>query len=412
MKYTAPKSTRILLAEFDRPSDGPRWQNPEAISELPASGLPGWASNGGPTSKHPRRGLPSSLKCTVPAEPGQLVRIYITGVFAEWAETDRSGEAGAVIELWDDHECIHRYTLVAGRHYCDASNLSERCILLGDGASVETVGAFEQDNRHIRIDTLTLDLPAGILPSSIVFRDLGTPASFTVFDVGYEFQQAPGCPFRSTSGEVSLTELASIVRVGDRNKLERALRQLAEALQTMEGNLDEAKSAALMFLGVVCTAAIELGGSRQVHSVPLAAARQIDQLESGLEISDSVRTWVELCLADILGQGHGLSKQLMDRSMELIDRHYAKDISDATMADKLGLSTSHFRALFRQATGQPFHRYLIAVRLEKAKQLLVEQEMSVNEIATAVGFATLSHFSRAFSQRFDVCPSTMRRLGR
>ena len=98
--------------------------------------------------------------------------------------------------------------------------------------------------------------------------------------------------------------------------------------------------------------------------------------------------------------------------MELIDRHFAKDITDATMADKLGLSTSHFRALFRQATGQPFHRYLISVRLEKAKQLLVEQEMAVSDIATAVGFATLSHFSRAFTQRFDVSPSCMRRLGR
>lgn len=95
--------------------------------------------------------------------------------------------------------------------------------------------------------------------------------------------------------------------------------------------------------------------------------------------------------------------------MAIVERHYAKDLTDAMVAAQLGLSTSHFRFLFRQATGHPFHKYVVALRLEKAKQMLIEQEIPVSQIATAVGFTGLSHFSRAFTQRFSASPSHIRR---
>ena len=81
------------------------------------------------------------------------------------------------------------------------------------------------------------------------------------------------------------------------------------------------------------------------------------------------------------------------------------------MAQQLGLSTSHFRYLFKQATGQPFHKYLVSLRLEKARRMLVEQGLPVSTVAKAVGFSALSHFSRAFAQRFSVSPTSLRRGG-
>ena len=69
----------------------------------------------------------------------------------------------------------------------------------------------------------------------------------------------------------------------------------------------------------------------------------------------------------------------MDRALTLVDRNFAKDLTDAAVAQQLGLSTSHFRFLFKQATGQPFHKYLVSLRLEKARRMLVEQGLPVGD---------------------------------
>jgi AraC family transcriptional regulator len=97
--------------------------------------------------------------------------------------------------------------------------------------------------------------------------------------------------------------------------------------------------------------------------------------------------------------------------LALVERNFARQLTDASIAQQLGLSTSHFRYLFRQATGQPFHKYLIALRLEKARQMLIEEDSAVGAVARAVGFTGLAHFTRAFVLRFNATPSTVRRGG-
>ena len=96
--------------------------------------------------------------------------------------------------------------------------------------------------------------------------------------------------------------------------------------------------------------------------------------------------------------------------MSVVDRHFAAELSDDDVANQVGMSTSHFRFLFKQAVGKPFHQYLIATRLEKAKMMLESGEASVSEVANAVGFAGLASFSRAFGQRFGMSPSEFKKV--
>jgi AraC family transcriptional regulator len=74
------------------------------------------------------------------------------------------------------------------------------------------------------------------------------------------------------------------------------------------------------------------------------------------------------------------------------------------------MSTSHFRYLFKQSVGQPFHKYLVATRLEKARMMLEQGQGSVSEIGIAVGFSSLATFSRAFAQRFGMSPSDFKKV--
>ena len=378
---------------------------------MPFSGKPAWQSNGGPARKHPGRALPFSFDAAVPESDGDLRRISIVGVLALYAseDTEAPGAVGATLQLLNGGEIVYRHDLLNGRHYRDASQLPAEALHPGDGSSLDGCGTIVIDGQTCRVERLTIDLPVGVVGDTLRFRDLGSPSSFILFDVFFEFEPASGCPFRSTSGGVGLADLPPIIRIGDRVRFNRALEQLLAAVEDGE-DLDDARGQALTYLAIVLAGVLELGGTREMHRVQLETARKMDHLTSLAAVAQLARETIEQVAAPLFGPKAGPSARLIDRALTMVERNYAKNLNDTTVAEQLGLSTSHFRFLFKQATGQPFHKYLISVRLEKAKRMLLDENTPVSQVAAAVGFSGLAHFSRAFSQRFNVSPSNVRRL--
>ena len=216
-----------------------------------------------------------------------------------------------------------------------------------------------------------------------------------------------GCPFHSEQGGIALSELGAIVRLRDRVKFRKAIDQLEKAVLNTE-DLEEAKGEALTFIAVATAATLEIGASRTMHRFQLEAARKLDGAKSTTEVANISKQLLSQSVGSLIEKSDSPNDRLVDRALSMVDRQFSKPLTDALVADQLGLSPSHFRFLFRQATGQPFHRYLIGVRLERARQMLAEQGIPVSEAAYAVGFNGLSHFSRAFSQRFAANPTQVR----
>lgn len=405
-------ASRILAAEFARPVAGPAFAPADWAEELRLSGRSGWQSNGGPHRGHPARSLPLSLEIPFPPGGGELTRIQLLGVFALFAGpmNEAPGTLGASVQITGEGGWEERHDLLNQRHYRDATDLAPAALQAGDGTSLETVGRATVAGLDVRVDLLTIDLQEPVMANKVVFRDLGSPASFVLFDAFFGVREASGCPFHSHGGGVTLGEIASIVRLGDRVRLMAALDQFTGSLQKAY-DLDEARGQALTFLSMVTASTLEMDGQRSMHRVLLQAAREFDRIGSAREIGESSRRWVEKIAPGIFADSPAASSKLVDRALQFVDRNYARDLTDASVAAQLGLSTSHFRFLFKQATGQPFHKYLIALRLEKAKTMLVEQDVAVGDVAKSVGFAGLSHFSRAFAQRFHVSPTAIRKAG-
>lgn len=216
---------------------------------------------------------------------------------------------------------------------------------------------------------------------------------------------AHGCPFHSAQGGVSLSEIPGIVRCGDRVRFERALQQLEKGL-LVTTDLDEVRGQALTFIAMATAATMELGAPKTMHRVQLDAARKFDRMTNVKDIMQETRRILDQLL---VFEPAALSTIAIDRALRILDKKFATSISDDALAAEVGLSTSHFRHLFRVATGQPFQKYLVSLRLEKARQLLAEGDMPVSDVAMEVGFAGLAHFSRAFSKRFSANPSEVRR---
>ncbi|HTQ11638.1 MAG TPA: AraC family transcriptional regulator [Fimbriimonadaceae bacterium] len=329
-------------------------------------------------------------------------------LFAD-AESESPGTLGAVIQLLDaDEETLARYNLVNGRHYGDASNLEPVARSVGDGTSLETVGACVFQGAKYRVDALTLDVPASVRPAQLRFKDLGSSASFLIFDLFAEREGAPERSRDNCEAIMPLAEVASAVRLGDRLKFGQSLDHLDDCIDDAE-DLNEARGRALLFLGVVAGAVLETAMPYLDHRLLLETARELDAATSRGQVREAIRTRLLETVESVFAPSESHSDRLVDRALAIIERHFAKDITDAMVAAQLGLSTSHFRYLFRQATGHPFHKYLVALRLEKARQMLIEQELPVSQVAAAVGFTGLSHFSRAFTQRFAASPTHIRR---
>jgi AraC family transcriptional regulator len=92
-----------------------------------------------------------------------------------------------------------------------------------------------------------------------------------------------------------------------------------------------------------------------------------------------------------------------------IEEHVADDIQLATLAKLARLSPHHFSRSFKRSLGMPPHRYHANRRIERAKQLLANREMSVTAIALEVGFSETSTFTAAFRRLTGHTPSHYRR---
>lgn len=94
-----------------------------------------------------------------------------------------------------------------------------------------------------------------------------------------------------------------------------------------------------------------------------------------------------------------------------IRANYAAPVSSADLCRLLRISEAHMRMLFRRMTGMSPHQYLLHTRMDKAKELLLTTELSLQEVAEKVGFEGASYFISMFHRREGVTPAVFRRRG-
>ena len=108
----------------------------------------------------------------------------------------------------------------------------------------------------------------------------------------------------------------------------------------------------------------------------------------------------------------GLRPRAFQRAREYILTHLAENISNSALAELVGLSAFHFARAFRQSAGVSPHRFLLESRVERVKQLLVESDLPIVQIAILAGFADQSHCTRQFRKIAGITPGMFRWLRR
>ena len=99
---------------------------------------------------------------------------------------------------------------------------------------------------------------------------------------------------------------------------------------------------------------------------------------------------------------------VISRAKEYIQEHQTENLRLGHVAKAVNTSTFYFCKMFKKSTGINFTDYLSRVRIEKSKNLLLNPNLRVSEIAFEVGFQSLTHFNRVFKKILGQSPTEYR----
>ncbi|MEW4453591.1 GlxA family transcriptional regulator [Bremerella sp. JC817] len=97
------------------------------------------------------------------------------------------------------------------------------------------------------------------------------------------------------------------------------------------------------------------------------------------------------------------------KSIELMEAELEEPLSTAELASAVCLSSRQLSRLFKEHLQVSPGQFYLELRLDRAHQMVIHSEMSVNSIAFACGFQSQSHFSRVYREKFGVSPRQTRR---
>jgi AraC family transcriptional regulator len=105
----------------------------------------------------------------------------------------------------------------------------------------------------------------------------------------------------------------------------------------------------------------------------------------------------------------GLTKRQLKRVREFVDAHISNDITVSDLAALASLSHFHFIRTFKQSVGLSPYQYILSERIHRARGLLSKRDISIADVARAVGFSDASQLNRVFRKIVGVTPTAFRR---
>ncbi|MFD3190860.1 GlxA family transcriptional regulator [Sedimentitalea sp. HM32M-2] len=100
----------------------------------------------------------------------------------------------------------------------------------------------------------------------------------------------------------------------------------------------------------------------------------------------------------------GVRHPKLSQVIQIMEANIEEPISPSILARDVGMSTRQLERLFRRYLNRSPKRYYMELRLQKARNLLMQTDMSVINVALACGFASPSHFSKCYRAHYDTTP--------
>lgn len=208
--------------------------------------------------------------------------------------------------------------------------------------------------------------------------------------------------------------MLSMIRNGDmnyKNVLQKSGRFFTGNQRLSSNPLQHAKLGHVQFVALCCNAALEGGLSAET------AYTRKDAYIQGMENAKSISEIMEISqtmYADYITLVHrqrtnpAYSKAIQS-SVDYIENHLNQNISVETIAGRVGYSDYYLSRLFKKETGFSIDEYARNAKIERAKQMLISSNDSIQDIAEALGFNGRNYFSVIFRRITGMPPAAYRK---
>lgn len=143
----------------------------------------------------------------------------------------------------------------------------------------------------------------------------------------------------------------------------------------------------------------------------LVPGEQVTKELVGLTGPEQLSEWLSAKISLICSsrqwRGNSKHRQVVDFMTQYIHEHYAEEVTLAELSEKIYISRNHLSIIFKNITGETFNNYLTRVRIEKARELLLERNMLVYEVAERVGYKNVPYFSTLFKKITGLNPTEL-----
>lgn len=155
----------------------------------------------------------------------------------------------------------------------------------------------------------------------------------------------------------------------------------------------------------------EAGGVAQMELVFTRLLALSESMERVSERTYSEKIYSLLCQMLVSERGkEDAFSEIIDQAVAFMDRNLDQELSVDAVASHVGLSGSYFSKQFRLRTGYSPYEYLIFERIQKAKELLVSTNMTVQQIGFEIGYHSEDNFIKSFKKKVGVSPNTFRKF--
>ncbi len=199
------------------------------------------------------------------------------------------------------------------------------------------------------------------------------------------------------------------VRCGDRKQAKEALHELLDGIFASKANMDTIKACGLELLIVLSRSAVE-GGANVEHLtlLNLNCINHLHECNNKTQVEAWMFASLDHFMDNMLENRSSMNLRVINKACDYIMKNYHKNISLEEVAQTVHLSPFYFSRLFKQEKGFNFVDFLTKVRIEKAKQMLQNPDLTAVRIAAEVGYQDASYFSRVFRQTMGMTPNQYR----
>ncbi|HOB08503.1 MAG: PocR ligand-binding domain-containing protein [Limnochordia bacterium] len=205
-------------------------------------------------------------------------------------------------------------------------------------------------------------------------------------------------------------ELISHVAVGDKAGSLRVLNEiLGYVFFTGQNDFEDIKYRSLELVVLLSRAAMEGGAEQEeIFGLNNQYLNQVSRLHNIEELS----VWLSRILTRftdcVFNFKNVKNKDIIYKAIEFTNNNYMERLTLEDAASYVHLSPAYFSRLFKEETGYNFTTYLNTVRIEKSKNLLVNEAIPLADVSSLVGFEDQSYFTRVFKKMTGTTPGKFR----